>query len=371
MWRLSAYSMGECRASRVKEIDMKFSLFLMGTSTGSYQDIVDQVRRAESVGFDSVWLAERLFGNADLLFPSPMVMASYLAACTTRIRIGLAACVLPLHHPLHVAADASTLDILSRGRFDLGLSRGSMDEAPHQAFQVPRSEARARFDEAYEILALAFKGEPFSYDGQFFKFPQIIPGPRPVQRPHPPFYMVANNPLSLDAAADHGLPMFIHGATRIEELEETLGRYRQRSTAAGFNPATVDIPVNRFIFVGESDAHARRVMREPFLKFLATRAPDLSAYLVNKFGPRGATYDFLASEVCIFGDPDHCIERLRELTEATGARHILGTFNFITLPQDVCVESMNRFATEVMPRLRSSPISLSPPSIVRMAEEPS
>jgi alkanesulfonate monooxygenase SsuD/methylene tetrahydromethanopterin reductase-like flavin-dependent oxidoreductase (luciferase family) len=337
---------------------MKFSLFLMGTSTGSYQDIVEQVRQGECAGFDGVWLAERHFANADLLFPSPIVMASYLAACTNRIRIGLAACVLPLHHPLHVAADVVTLDTLSGGRFDLGLSRGSMDEAPHEAFGVPRPEARARFDEACEILALAFKGERFSYDGRFFKLDQITPGPRPVQRPHPPFYMVANNPLSLDAAADLGLPVFTHGAMRIEELEETLARYRERSTAAGFNPDTADIPVNRFIFVGEDDAHARRVMREPFLRFLETRAPDLSAYLLKKFGPRGGCFDFLASEVCVFGGPAHCVARLRELSEVAGAQHILGTFNFVTLAHDVCVESMTRFAREVMPRLQGPPSSL-------------
>jgi alkanesulfonate monooxygenase SsuD/methylene tetrahydromethanopterin reductase-like flavin-dependent oxidoreductase (luciferase family) len=344
---------------------MKFSLFLMGTSTGSYQDIASQVRRGESVGFDGVWLAERHLANADLLFPSPMVMAAYLAACTSRIRIGIAACVLPFHHPLHVAADVATLDILSGGRFDLGLSRGSMDEASHEAFAVPRAEARERFDEAYDILALALQGERFSYEGRFFKLSEITPGPRPVQRPHPPFYMVANNPLSLDAAADRGLPMFVHGATRIEELKETLTRYRARSTAAGYNPDATDLPVNRFIFVGENDAHARRVMREPFLRFLETRAPDLAAYLLKKFGPRGITFDFLASEVCIFGGPDHCVARLRELSESTGAQHILGTFNFISLPQEVCVESMTRFAREVMPQLRIPLSALTPTSLAR------
>jgi alkanesulfonate monooxygenase SsuD/methylene tetrahydromethanopterin reductase-like flavin-dependent oxidoreductase (luciferase family) len=340
---------------------------LMGTKTGSYQDIVDQVQRGERLGFDGVWLAERHFANADLMFPSPMAMASYLAACTNRIRIGLAACILPLHHPLHVAADVATLDILSRGRFDLGLSRGSMDEAPHEAFGAPRAEARARFDEACEILALAFKGERFSYEGRFFKLSQITPGPRVVQRPHPPLYMVANNPQSLDAAADRGLPVFVHGATCMGELEKTLVRYRTRATAAGFDADTADILTNRFIFVGEDDAHAHRVMREPFVEFLQTRAPDLCAYLAKQYGSIGPTFDFLASQICIFGGPDTCVARLRELSETTGARHILGTFNFITLPQDVCVESMTRFAKQVMPRLRVPPGS---PALTRRTSPP-
>jgi hypothetical protein len=111
-------------------------------------------------------------------------------------------------------------------------------------------------------------------------------------------------------------------------------------------------------------------MREPFLEFLETRAPDLKAYLVQKFGPRGITFDFLASEVCIFGGPEHCAARLRELSEATGARHILGTFNYITLPQEVCVESMDRFAMEILPRLQA-PSSLTPTSIARRLSESS
>src|ERR1043165_5588448 len=101
---------------------MKFSGFLMGDRDGTYADMGDQVCEAESLGFHGVWLAERHFANGDLLWPSPMVAATYFAARTKRIRIGLAARILPFHHPLQVAEDAMTLDIISNGRFDLGLS---------------------------------------------------------------------------------------------------------------------------------------------------------------------------------------------------------------------------------------------------------
>lgn len=333
---------------------MKFSMFLMGTKTANYLDIIDQVCEAEYLGFDGAWLAERYFASADLLCPSPMVLASFLAARTSRIRLGLAARVLPFHHPLHVAADTAILDTLSCGRFDLGLARGSMDEAPHAAFGVPREEARERFDEAFEILLRAFEGRPFSYHGRYFNLDEVTLQPTCVQRPHPPLYMVANHPLSLDHAAARGLSIFLNGALRIEELTRSLGRYREGSRLAGHEPDKIDIPVNRFVFVGRTNAHAHRVIREPFLKFLDERAADLKAYLVNKFGPLGLDYDFLTREICLFGDSDHVAERLHELEERLGLRHVLCTFNFITLEQQDCVESMRRFATDVMPRFHAA-----------------
>jgi alkanesulfonate monooxygenase SsuD/methylene tetrahydromethanopterin reductase-like flavin-dependent oxidoreductase (luciferase family) len=354
---------------------MKLGIFLMGSRDSSYFDIVDQVVEADALGFEGVWLAERHFASGDLLWPSPMLAASYLAAHTRRIRIGLAARVLPFHHPLHVGADASTLDVLSEGRLDLGLSRGSMDEAPHRAFGAPREEARQRFDEAFEVLRLFFRGRPFSFKGRYYELDGVVPTPRPVQRPHPPIYMVANNPLSLDAAADEGLPVFMNGAMRLVDLEQSFTRYRARAAAAGFDAEGVDIPVNRFVFVGESRAHAHRVMREPFREFLERRAPDLRAYLATRFGERATSFELLTREICIFDDPEGCATRLLELQDQVGVRHALCTFNLITLDHRFAVESMRRFAAEVVPLLEEqatlsrAPASAAPQSLVRVVGE--
>jgi alkanesulfonate monooxygenase SsuD/methylene tetrahydromethanopterin reductase-like flavin-dependent oxidoreductase (luciferase family) len=357
---------------------MKLGIFLMGSKDSSYFDIVDQVVEADAIGFDGVWLAERHFASGDLLFPSPMLAAAYLAAKTQRIRVGLAARVLPFHHPLHVAADACTLDILSRGRLDLGLSRGSMDEAPHAAFGAPRDEARQRFDEALEVLRLFFRGRPFSFKGRYYDLSDVVPSPAPMQRPHPPLYMVANNPLSLDAAADQGFPVFMNGAMRLADLEHAMARYRARRDAAARRSNAlstvepVDIPVNRFVFVGESRAHAHRVMREPFREFLERRAPDLRAYLTARLGERAASFDSLAREICIFDDPEGCAARLLELSDRVGIRHVLCTFNLISLDHRLALSSMRRFAAEVVPLIEEqeaislAPASAAPRSMVRV-----
>lgn len=339
---------------------MKFSVFLMGDRTGTYHDVAEQVCRAEALGFDRVWIAERHFANGDLLCPSPMVMAAYLAARTERIRIGISACVLPFHHPLQIADDALTLDVLSGGRFDLGLTRGSMDERSHEAFGVSRDDARESFDEHYEVLRLACSGERFSFRGRHFDLEDIEPSLRPVQRPHPPFYFVANNPASLDAAADRGQPAFLNGALDLGAIEASADRYWARASLSGPGLGDAELLLNRFVFVAESNEAAHRVMRGAFLQFLERRAPDLRAYLVRTFGDRGTDYDFLAREIAIFGDADHCVERLAELRARAGVERVLCTFNLITLDHHLCVESMQRFAEGVMPRLAAAPPRLSP-----------
>jgi alkanesulfonate monooxygenase SsuD/methylene tetrahydromethanopterin reductase-like flavin-dependent oxidoreductase (luciferase family) len=322
---------------------MKLSIFLMGDRTGTYHDMAAQVRRADELGLWGVWLAERHLANGDLLWPSPTVAAAYLAAQTRRIRIGLAACILPFHHPLQVAADTVTLDLLSHGRFDLGVTRGSMDEAAHAAFGVSREEARLRFDEQLAILRLACRGEPVSFRGRYYELDRVVSNPPPVQRPHPPLYVVTNSPSSLDAAADAGIPALLNGALDLDALARSAARY---------SPSGADLLVNRFVFVAESNAAAHRLMHGAFREFLETRAPDLRGFLARTYGAAGLDYDFLAREICIFGDADHCAARLLELRRRTGIEHVLCTFNLITLDHQHCVESMERFARDVMPRLQ-------------------
>jgi alkanesulfonate monooxygenase SsuD/methylene tetrahydromethanopterin reductase-like flavin-dependent oxidoreductase (luciferase family) len=333
---------------------VKFSVFLMGDRTATYHDMAAQVSRIDELGFHGVWLGERHLANGDLLWPSPMVAAAYFAAQTERIRIGLAARILPFHHPLQVAADALTLDVFTRGRFDLGLSRGSMDEQSHAAFGVSRDEARLRFDEQIEVLRRACTGEPFSFKGRYYELDGAIATPHPVQRPHPPFYIVANNPLSLDAAAAEALPIFLNGALDLAGVMQAAKRYRTRAGRAGWRLAAgANLLLNRFVYVAESTAAARRVMREPFEQFLDQRAPDLKAYLGRTFGGRGLDYDFLTSEIVIFGDARHCAARLAEIRHRTGIEHALCTFNLINLDHRDCLQSMERFAHEVAPLLVS------------------
>ena len=131
---------------------MKFGLFFQtpeapGQSHGErYAEMLDLIALADSLGFDVAWLAELHFGGAFSLLSSPLMAVPVIAQRTRRIRIGTAVTLLPLHHPLACAEQAAVADVLSGGRLEFGVGRGSIPSQFH-GFRVPVAENRARFDE--------------------------------------------------------------------------------------------------------------------------------------------------------------------------------------------------------------------------------
>jgi alkanesulfonate monooxygenase SsuD/methylene tetrahydromethanopterin reductase-like flavin-dependent oxidoreductase (luciferase family) len=322
----------------------RVSLFVMGTSDGAYADLCEQVLFAERLGFDGAWLAERHFANGDLFCPVPTIVLGWLAGRTSRMRLGLAARVLPFHDPVAVAEEALTLDVLTGGRFDLGVARLSMDKESHEAFGVPIPEAAERFPRDLAVLRQALAGH--------------VPGgadlpctPAAVQSPLP-LYVVANSPASQAYVAGLGLNSFVNGALIASDVADALRRFREIADAHGHDGAALDLPVNRFIYVGETRREAERVMAPAFERFMRERAPDLCEGLVRLYGKEALRWEWLSEHVCIAGDVEGCADRLQAFLEQSGTRHILATLNLISLPQDACVASMRRFAEAVIPRLQ-------------------
>src|SRR5881409_3269266 len=152
----------------------------------AFDESMAQMRAAEDLGFDAVWLAEIHFQKDRSVLASPLVVAAALATWTRRVKIGIAVQVLPLSHPLRLAEDAATVDQLSKGRLDFGVGRSGLP-GHYQGFNIPYSESRERFLETLEILKMAWTEERFSYKGRFFEFNDVCIMPKPHQRPHPPF----------------------------------------------------------------------------------------------------------------------------------------------------------------------------------------
>src|SRR5262249_26261754 len=153
---------------------MRFGLFFQAPEASGhshaerYAEMLDLIALAESLGFDTAWLAELHFGGAFSLLSNPLMLVPAIAARTRRIRIGTAVTLLPLHHPLSGAEQAATADVLSGGRLEFGVGRGSIPTQFH-GFRVDVAENRARFDESLEIVRLAWTRERFSYRGTFYE----------------------------------------------------------------------------------------------------------------------------------------------------------------------------------------------------------
>jgi alkanesulfonate monooxygenase SsuD/methylene tetrahydromethanopterin reductase-like flavin-dependent oxidoreductase (luciferase family) len=150
--------------------------------------MLDLAVLADSLGFDVAWLAEIHFGAAFSLLSAPLMAVPAIAQRTKRIRVGTAVTLLPLHQPLACAEQAATADILSGGRLELGVGRGSIPTQFH-GFGVPVAENRARFAECLDIIRLAWTRDRFSYEGRFYTVDNLAVVPKPLQRPHPPIVM--------------------------------------------------------------------------------------------------------------------------------------------------------------------------------------
>lgn len=330
---------------------MKIGFYVTGSATSSYHDLINQIQYADDVGFDSIWLRERHFhpdNQGRNFFSSPFIAASFIAARTKHVRIGIGARILPLDHPIHVAEDAATVDIISKGRLDFGIARIGENELYQNAFGVGVEETRDRFEQSLEVIVKAWTEEQFSHD-RLYKISEVSVLPKPIQKPHPPIYLVGISAETLRFGAKRGLAILIAGAQTVSIVKNTQENYSQLLKQSGYNCEDVVNPVNRFIYVAENNEKAIEETKQTIMGFIHRSGSVIRDFL---FLPKEEiTYDLLFREVCIFGDPDHCLRRIEEIKNTIDLRNLILTFNYYTIDHKKCVQSMERFTKYVLPDL--------------------
>jgi alkanesulfonate monooxygenase SsuD/methylene tetrahydromethanopterin reductase-like flavin-dependent oxidoreductase (luciferase family) len=348
---------------------MRFGLFFQIPEAGGlshadrYAEMFELVELAESLGFDVAWLAELHFGGAFSLLANPLMVVPVIAQRTRRIRIGTAVTLLPLHHPLSCAEQAATADLLSNGRLEFGVGRGSIPTQFH-GFRVPLAENRARFDEALAIIRLAWTEERFSYRGRFYDIENLSVVPRPLQRPHPPIRVGVHTPESFAHIGDLGLPIYSGTTTTpLPQLRECMALYRRHLAAAG-HPWQADQMALMFpMHVGASGAAARDAMR-PGVHQYYRNVQTIFSQLPESFGehlPRLRTinetvanlpFEKFCREQAVFGDAAEVVDRLQAARDEFGLSQIIGWFDQgAQLPRAEVERALRRFADEVMPKL--------------------
>lgn len=330
---------------------MKIGFYATGTATSDHMDLMDQVRYADETGYDSVWLRERHFHHdhgGRNFFSSPFIAASYIASLTQRIRIGIGARLLPLDHPIHVAEGAATVDVISGGRLDLGVARIGENELYQNAFGIKQAETRERFEQSLDVIIKAWTEERFSYNG-YYNISDISVEPKPVQRPHPPIYLVGISPETLRFGADRGLPLLLAGAQTVSILKKTQEDYNKLLN--GNNGSNVIHPVNRFIYVAETDEKAVEDTKETIMSFIHRKNTVIRDFL---FLPEEEiTYNCLFDEVCIFGNPETCMRKIENLGKSVDLRNLVLTFNYFTIDHEKCLKSMKMFTKHLLAHLKA------------------
>jgi probable F420-dependent oxidoreductase len=188
-----------------------FALPQVGSAVGP-EGLVTVAKRAEDLGFDSLWVLDRILwpvaprvpypigdGSLPVKYKSvldPLETLTFAAAHTSRVALGTSVLNIPWYNPVLLARQLTTLDVLSAGRLRIGFGIGwSPDE--YEAADAPWQERGKRADELIQALRKIWTTDPVEFQGKYYRIPKSVIGPKPVQKPHPPIYMAAYTPAAM------------------------------------------------------------------------------------------------------------------------------------------------------------------------------
>ncbi len=234
-----------------------FALPQMGPAAGP-EAILHAAQRAEALGYDSLWVLDRLLfpvtpqtpypGSPDGALPEqykrvldPLETLTFAAAHTRRIALGTSILDMPFYNPVVLARSLTTLDVLSGGRLRVGFGQGWSKDEFDAVGIVPKGLGR-RADEFLQVLKAIWTTDPVEFHGRHFHLPKAFIQPKPVQKPHPPIYLAAYAPGSLKRAATMANGWNPAGVP-IDAMKQMMAGLKTMAQAAGRDPAGVGVVV--------------------------------------------------------------------------------------------------------------------------------
>ncbi|MFT4085429.1 MAG: LLM class flavin-dependent oxidoreductase [Nocardioides sp.] len=331
-----------------------------------YRDELPYALRAEELGFDSLWWPEHHFTNYELTPNVPQLLA-YVAAKTSRIKLGTMVTVLPWQDPIRTVESFSVLDHLSGGRGMLGIGRG-LGRVEFEGFQVPMGKSRRLFSEYAEAILEALETGALEYDGEVYHQPRVDIRPDPYGSYRGRTFASAVSPESIDLMAKLGVGIMVIAQKPWHTVEEELETYRRRFVELnGVQPPKPVICV--FTGVAKDEAGAQE-MRENYLQryamstvehyefdnvgFAKIEGYEYYAGLSRNIAKHGIDgfAGFLA-DLQVWGTPDQVTERLLEYVKRLDAGGILLVPAFGGMPQSVSNANFELIAEEVLPHLKA------------------
>jgi probable F420-dependent oxidoreductase len=312
-----------------------------------YREALEEVTRAEDLGFDSVWMEEH-HSVTNHYWPSPIPVLAGFATRTSRLVLGTDIIVAAFHHPVRLAEDVAMLDVISNGRFVLGIAIGYKPDE-FALYGVELEKRGARFEEQLAIMKglwtkdrVAFRGAYYSMEGRL--------EPRPIQKPHPPVWIGGWGDITLRRAAtlaDNWIP----GPTAdLKRLLAGKQLFLERRRAASLPPPT-EWPLTRDVIIADTDAEARALAEEHIMVAYRReyaggwRHPFIDASIATDL-------DKLMEDRFIIGGPEQCLTRIQRFVEQYGMTHLICRMFFPGLPHARIMRGLELISREIMPALR-------------------
>jgi probable F420-dependent oxidoreductase len=277
--------------------------------------------RAESLGYDSVWVQEQIVGTVPIL--EPVTLLSYAAACTRSLRLGTSVMVFNLRHPIQLAKSLTTLDHLSQGRLTVGIGIGGQS-AEYPAFGISPERRVRRFVEGIEVMKALWTEPSVKYAGEIWQLDGIAQEPKPVQKPHPPLWFGARAPAALKRAVRLGSGFMGAGSSATQDFQNQVQQVRRFLDEVQRDRATFTISKRVYLAVDDDKGRAEQRLR-------------------HWFGVRYRNAD-MVPQVAVWGSVAECLDGLAKIVHH-GAEHLLLNPAFDYL------EQMEILAQEIVPHL--------------------
>jgi len=311
-----------------------------------YDAIIDQVAWAETIGYDDVWLTEHHFVD-DGHAPSPLILAAALAMRTKKIRIGTSVLLLPLYDPVRVAEDGATIDLLSGGRFELGVGVGYRREE-FEGLGIQHSARGARANEGLEIIRRLWDGENLTFHGKHFNIANAKLSPMPLQKPRPPIWVGGFAKASAHRAARLG-----DGYIGTGDMRQIYEMFVEELRAAGKDPAHARVAGGLFWLVVSNDPEKTWAEMAPHVHFQMTVYKDWTSQAgLDLFPPIPNLEALKASGILQVMTPEAAIKTISDYAAAVPIER----FYTWTIPPGFPVRNMDEhlelMATKVMPHFR-------------------
>jgi F420-dependent oxidoreductase-like protein len=334
----------------------------------NYEAIRNIALEGEKLGFDSLWLSDHLFFSNRPYLEGWTVLSS-LATETQKLKLGMLVLCNSFRYPSLVAKMTATLDVISKGRLELGIGAGWFEkEALAYGISFPKAATRIKqLKEGVEIIKKMWCEERASFTGKYYKIKDAICNPKPIQKPHPPIWIGGSGEkllLRVVAELADGCNFSLSPALpSVKDYEHKLDVLKMHCSKIRRNPDEIKKSLSGIVIIGRNEEEAWRSLRNVMKSYsqrksvkekilMGIRHPKLALlYLIPVFRSREKPF-------IITGTSRLCIERLKSYLDL-GVTHF-----FLQFPTSYQgdMESLRLFAEEVIPKLRYNPSDLSRPN---------
>jgi alkanesulfonate monooxygenase SsuD/methylene tetrahydromethanopterin reductase-like flavin-dependent oxidoreductase (luciferase family) len=312
--------------------------------------LIEQVRVADAVGFDAFSMGDH-YNIPGLQRLNQVPALARLCAEAPRCGVGTAVTLLGLRHPVTVASELASLDVINDGRSFFAFGLGYRDDELN-AFNLNKAKRFDRFVEGVEIVKRLWTEDHVTFTGKELRIKDVTVDPKPLQKPRPAIWIAANSDAAVARAAKIGDGWLIGPHSAIGELERQVRLCRNSWTAAG-KTGEPDIPIIRETFVARTRKEAvekarpclEQLYRAVYVKWKQNQA-------MNDPSELSWAFERLAERRFILGSPEECIEQIQQYRERLGTATMLPRFDWTPgLAQEDILESMRRFGERVIQKL--------------------